>query len=93
MTNINQEKRKAKKYPTLVAGIEEVGFKCGFYSLEVGSRGVISSGATKFFKNISGASRVQTKRLLTSASQVAIKCSYVIFKERDNANANFVNIM
>ena len=87
------QRRKTEKYSTLVAGLEEVGFQCCFYSLEVGSRGVVSNGATKFFKNISGASRSEVKRLLTSVSQVAIKCSYVIFKERDNANAKYVNIM
>ena len=87
------QQRKSAKYASLIAGIEEVGYKCSFFSLEVGSRGVISNGAFSFLKKLSGASRQEVRQLLLNVSQVAIKCSYIIFKERDNARANYSNII
>ena len=87
------QRRKSEKYASLIAGLEEVGFKCTFFSLEVGSRGVISHGAHKVLKSLSGASRKDVKCLLQSLSRVAIMCSYVIFKEKDNANAKYNNLI
>ena len=52
-----------------------------------------NQGAFKALKKISGASRMEVKSLLKEISQCAIKCSQIIFKERDNANAQYSIIM
>ena len=83
------QRRKSVKYASVIAGLEEAGYACTFFSLEVGSRGVISHGAHRFLKDLSGASRKEVKTLLQTLSRSAIKCSYVIFKERDNVNAKY----
>ena len=90
---VDAQRRKSAKYVSVIAGPEEAGYVCTFFSLEVGSRGVICHGAFKFLKGLSGASRQEVKNALQQLSQVAIKCSFIIFKERDNAHAKYSIIL
>ena len=38
------QESKAIKYAPLLAGLQEVGYKCSYFSIELGARGVISYG-------------------------------------------------
>ena len=87
------QERKANKYRELIAGLEECNYHCDFFSLEVGSRGVVNHGAFKILKMISGASRMNVKSILKDVAQCAMRCSQTIFKERNNANANYSSIV
>ena len=78
--------RKADKYMSLVAGIEEQGFSCVYFSVEIGSRGIVHQGTSAILREITGAKRRDVKDRITKLAKCAIKCSYVIFRDRTNLN-------
>ena len=87
------QERKCLKYACLIADLEERGFKCTFYSLELGARGVVNNGTFNLLKRVSKASRKDVKSILQDLAQCVMKCSQVIFKERDNPSANYTSII
>ena len=84
----NAQERKCLKYSAVISGLEEAGFQCTFFSLEIGSRGIAAHGTCSILRKISGASKKSTREFVYSMVKVALKCSYVIFKEKDNASAS-----
>ena len=80
---------KSNKYAGLIAGIMETGYDCVFHSLEVGSRGIVSHGSSRMLRSVCSSSQKETKLLLKSLSQDSLKCSYLIFRERNNPSAMF----
>ena len=83
-TNIEKaQEMKAARYAPLVAGLQDVGFKCSYYSLEIGARGILSFGSSKTLSQISGASRKRVKTVMKDLSQIVIQCSYLLFKAKD----------
>ena len=87
------QERKSTKYGPLIAGLEELNFKCTFNSLEIGARGIVNNGAFKILKNVSKASRKDVKILLKEISQCVMKCGQVIFKEKDNPSAQYTSLI
>ena len=83
----NAQERKCLKYASVISGLEEAGFKCNFHSLELGSRGIPAQGTCSTLRKICGSSRKETRDFVHSLVKVVLKCSYVIFKEKDNVNA------
>ena len=81
--------RKAKKYSSVIANIESSGFKCIYYSIEVGARGVIAHGTAAVLRSITGASRKEIKTVMKDLAMTVIKCSYLIFLQKDNHLYNF----
>ena len=90
---VNAKRRKAERYQSLIAGLDEQGIHVKYSSLEIGSRGIIGQGSCKLMRDICGASSKEVKILFKELSQIVIKCSYIIFKERDNTNATLDFIM
>ena len=90
---LKAQEYKSNKYASLIAGVIESGFSCFFHSLEVGSRGIVSHGASQLFRSVCKASRQETKVLLKSLSHDSLKCSYLIFREKDNSSAIFTSIL
>ena len=45
------------------------------------------------FKKISGASPSSVKSIVKEITQCAMKCSQIVFKEKDNASANYSSVM
>ena len=80
---IAAKERKADKYAPLLAGLEEGGYMCKYFSLELGARGIASNGTFKTLKSITGATRKSVCDLMKNLSQTVIKCSYVIFRAKD----------
>ena len=76
--------RKAERYAPLLAGLEGVGYKCHYSSIEVGCRGVIAHGTFKCLKAITGASRKSIRTFMSQLSKTVIRCSYCIFRARDS---------
>ena len=85
--------RKANRYKSLVAGIEECGFTCDYFSVEVGSRGIVHQGTSAILRNITGAQRMNVKDLINSLSKCAMKCSYVIFRDRNKSSSSLSYVM
>ena len=81
------QERKCSKYAPVISGLEEAGFKCDFHSLEVGSRGIAANGTCSTLRKICGSSKKETRDFVYSLMKVSLKCSYVIFKEKDNVSA------
>ena len=85
--------RKADRYKSLIAGIEERGYKCAYFSVEIGSRGIIHQGTSAILRDITGAQRRDVKELITSLSRCAMKCSYVIFRDRNKPDSSLSYVM
>ena len=85
--------RKADRYKALVAGIEERDISCDYFSVEIGSRGIVHQGTSAILREITGAQRREVKERITKLSKCAIKCSYVIFRDRHNLNSSLSYIM
>ena len=86
-TNFRQAyMRKAEKYKELIAGIEQNGFSCNYFSVEVGSRGIVSQGTSGVVQRISGARKKDVKAVIYRLSTICMKCSYVIFRDRCNTD-------
>ena len=81
------QERKADRHSPLVAGLQEVGYKCDFFSLEIGSRGIAAQGTCRTIKYLCQSSHKETRLLVKSLCNIAAKCSYLIFLEKDNAGA------
>ena len=90
---LKAQERKSMKYRSLISGIEENGFKCYFSTIEIGSRGIVGHGTNKFLRQLCKSSRKHTKDLVKELSQTAMKCSYLIFKEKDNVCATFSSVI
>ena len=84
----NAQERKCLKYSSVISGLEEAGFKCSFYSLEIGSRGIAAHGTCSTLRKICRSTKKETRDFVYSIVKVALKCSYVIFKEKDDVNAS-----
>ena len=76
--------RKAEKYSSLIANIESAGYKCTYHSIEIGARGVVAHGTAATLRTITGASRKDVKALMKDLAMSVIKCSYLIFLQKDN---------
>ena len=93
-TNIlKAQERKAAKYAPLVAGLQEGGYTCSFFSIEIGSRGIAAHGTGKSIRSLCGASYRESRDIVKRLCQISLKCSYLIFQERDNHGANFNMIL
>ena len=80
--------RKFRKYESLVADIEGNGYKCNYTSIEIGARGIVGHGLGSLLKKITVLSKKQRKSMMKEISQMAIKCSYTIFKNRNDEQFN-----
>ena len=87
------QERKSIKYMPLVAGLQELGYNTTFYSVEICSRGVIAQGTSAIMRKLCHISRRESKLFLQSLSRLVMRCSYVIFKEKDNRSAMFESII
>ena len=88
--NIEQaQERKSAKYAPLLAGLQEVGYKCTYFSIELGARGVVSYGTSKTLKQMCGASRLNVRNFLRDISRTVIQCSFLIFKAKDCGATKF----
>ena len=85
--------RKAARYRLLIAGIEEQGFTCNYFSFEIGSRGIVYQGTSAILREITGAQRKDVKEQITKLSKCAMKCSYVIFRDKNNLNSSLSYVM
>ena len=85
--------RKAEKYSGLIAGLEESGFKCVFVSFVIGARGIAAQGSCQSIRTLCKSSRKETNAFVKELCHVVLKCSYVIFRERDNSGAIFSSVM
>ena len=93
-SNICQaHERKAEKYSGLIAGLEEKGFACRFHSFVIGARGIAAQGSCRSIRSICKSSRMETKLFIRDLCHIVVKCSYLIFRERDNNGAMFTSIM
>ena len=84
--------RKCDRYASLIAGIEQSGFKGtvhNYDSIEIGSRGIIAHGTSRILSTITKASRKQIKMFMKDLAHTVLKCSYLIFRERDNGSFTF----
>ena len=87
------QERKSLKYRPLVAGLEEMGFETTFYTIELCSRGIAAQGTSRILKSLCHSSRSETRELVKSLSRLVIKCSYIIFREKDNRDAIFKTVI
>ena len=86
-TNFRQAyMRKAERYKELIAGVEQNGFRCNYFSVEIGSRGIVSQGTSSIIQKISGARKKDVKAVIYRLSTICMKCSHVIFKDRYNTD-------
>ena len=85
--------RKARKYQSLIADIEAAGYETNFYSMEIGSRGVVAQGTCSMLRKICGCSKASARLLSKQISQSVMKCSYLIFKYRNDPDAKPAFIM
>ena len=90
---LSAQERKSVKYRGLVSAIEEKGFICNFHTVEVGARGIVGQGTNKLLRQICRSKRQETRALVKSLSQTAMKCSYLIFREKDNVSAIFHTVL
>ena len=87
------QERKSTKYMSLVAGLREIGFDVTFYSVEICSRGIVAQGTSAMLRKMCHISKKESKLFLQSLSRLVTKCSYIIFKEKDNRSAIFESII
>ena len=85
--------RKSEKYAPLIAAFEENDFNCKFYSFAIGSRGVAAQGTCSSVREICKVSRKGAREFVKEFCQCVAKCSYIIFREKDNANVKFSTLM
>ena len=85
--------RKTEKYSALVAGLEEIGYTCIFESFVIGARGIAAQGTCQFIRKVCKSSRKETNLFVKELCHVVLKCSYVIFRERDNSAATYTAVM
>ena len=89
----NAQERKCLKYGGVISGIEEAGYKCDFFSMEIGARGIPAQGTCKTLRRICKTSKKETREFVKLLVKVALKCSFVIFRERDNCNAKYNTVI
>ena len=77
----------------MIANIESSGFKCIYHSIEIGARGVIAHGTAATLKSTTGASRKEIKTVMKDLAMTVIKCSYLIFLQKDNRLYKFNIVM
>ena len=82
----NAQLRKATKYRGLVADVEQAGWSCAYHSVEIGSRGIAAHGTSRTLQSLTSAPKKAIKAAVKLLIQTAVKCSYVIFKERKNSD-------
>ena len=85
--------RKSIKYMPLVAGLQEIGYNTTFYTVEICSRGVVAQGTSAIVRKLCHITRKEAKLFLQSLSRLVMRCSYAIFKEKDNRDAIFESII
>ena len=81
---MNARDRKAAKYTGLVAELQEINYHCTYYSIEIGSRGIAAQGTCRIIKELCNCSRKDARLFVQSLIKLVLKCSYVIFREKDN---------
>ena len=87
------QERKADRYSPLVAGLQEAGYDCDFLSLEIGSRGIAAQGTCRTVRSLSHSSRKDARNLVKQLCNISVKCSYLIFLEKDNSTAVLNNVI
>ena len=82
-TNIDKaHSRKQSKYADLVEDINQKGYNCQLYCVEVGSRGLITTENEKRLSSIFQASRKEVRTLKKELSNLALVSSYTIWNAR-----------
>ncbi len=85
-TNIDKAHEiKQSKYTHLVQDLEEKGFKCQLFCLEIGSRGLISKDNEQRLQSIFQAGKKQMRILREELSRLSLLSSYTIWNARHNA--------
>ena len=74
--------RKQSKYADLVDDLNQKGYKCRLFCVEVGSRGLITHDNEKRFCSIFQASRKEVRTLKKELSNLALVSSYTIWNAR-----------
>jgi hypothetical protein len=94
-TNIDKaHSRKQSKYADLVENINQKGYNCQLYCVEVGSRGLITTENEKRLSSIFQASRKEVRTLKKELSNLALVSSYTIWNARHCAvweNSSYIS--
>ena len=81
-TNIPvQHLAKQNKYADLCSQIRQKGYKCHFYPVEVGARGLPAKSLYNFFREL-GLGRHHINTFLQRVSKTALECSYRLWLRR-----------
>ena len=81
-------RRKQEKYEGLVRDIEAAGWKCQLFTVEIGSRGILSKPVSALLNGLArvkatrGVSQAEIKQASQVVSQIALRCSYLIYLTR-----------
>ena len=78
---------KTNKYAKLVLQCQANGWRCDLFTIEVGSRGYVSHSLVRFLKFL-GLSNKQIKNARSDCSAKALRCSYVIYLNREKRTWN-----
>ena len=89
----NAQERKCRKYSGVIAGIEEAGYKCDFFSMEIGARGIPAQGTCKTLRTICKTSKKETRDFVKVLVKVALKFCYVIVREKNNCQAEYNTVI
>lgn len=84
-TNIpSQHEYKLNKYASLCSAVREKGYKCHFYAVEVGARGLPGKSVHTFLKDL-GLGRTALNDFLKRISKAALEGSYRVWLRRAEA--------
>ena len=88
-TNIDStHSYKIDRYLTLIADIEDTGYKVKYYPIEIGSRGYISKDNISRFRSLSKDTNVHLHHRTTKdcLCKISLVCSYIIFHAKYDAS-------
>ena len=81
--NIQQRNSdKRKKYEGLIEQCRLNGWKANLFCVEVGARGFIADSFFGAMKKL-GLKNCQTKKMMKEISNIALRCSYSIYIQRE----------
>ena len=84
--------RKQQKYEPLVRDIEAAGWKTQLFTIEVGSRGALARPVSSLLNGLArvkacrGVTPGEIKQASQIVSQIALRCSYLIYLTRSSTS-------
>jgi hypothetical protein len=89
---LSAAQRKHRKYLPLVGEIESAGWQCQLFTVEVGSRGALARPVSALLNGLAGVKACrgvtpgEIKQASRIVSQIALRCSYVIYLTRSSTS-------